>query len=183
MSNRVPRYIALSEVNMDFTPRELEAFDYLIDEGYDISDIASYLKRNQLEVFLLYLDRLWNEQIEPMYTLRRIQKGAKKKMIVYMLRNEEHREFKTTDPHNVTTAILNEGYRLVDSYEMAIVENPIKMTREEFQNEFRSPKFRDSQAESKSSERTDDEGCTVPSGGSSESNERDSIRCANGGGI
>lgn len=71
-AHKQPRYIALSEVNMDFTPRELEAFDTLMAEGHDIRDVARYMKRNSLEVFLLYLDRVYYDLLEPVYTLRRI---------------------------------------------------------------------------------------------------------------
>lgn len=89
-------------------------------------------------------------------------------MIIYSLRKDSGEEFKTSDSQNVNTAILDDGYRLVNAYEVAIMEKPITITREEYLREYESRK--------RESERTNDESGSIPSGGGDESNERDTVR-------
>lgn len=69
---RISRYIALEDVNMDFTPLEVEKFDAFINNGCSVPEAAKGLRRSELEVFLLYLDRIMRKKVKPIYSLRRI---------------------------------------------------------------------------------------------------------------
>lgn len=62
-------YIVFEDKNLDFTQKEVRIFDRLIERGFDIPEIARRMRRNRLEVFLLYLDRVEKEIIDPIYIL------------------------------------------------------------------------------------------------------------------
>jgi len=62
-------YIVFEDKNLDFTQKEVRIFDRLIERGFDIPEIARRMRRNRLEVLLLYLDRVEKEIINPVYTL------------------------------------------------------------------------------------------------------------------
>lgn len=87
---RAPRYyIALSEVNMDFTFREVEKFDAFMNAGCSLPEAAKALRRTELEILILYLDRIMLRKIKPIYSLRRIQNRKEDE--------SEHTESKTID--------------------------------------------------------------------------------------
>jgi hypothetical protein len=65
---RKPRekiYIALEDKNLDWTEHERTEFLRLWREDYFLHQIAEFLKRDQLETFLLYLDQVEKNKIEP----------------------------------------------------------------------------------------------------------------------
>lgn len=65
------RYIVFDDKNLDFTYNELRKFYALYDAGLDIPKIARRMSRSTLEVFLLYIDQVEKERIEPKYRLTR----------------------------------------------------------------------------------------------------------------
>jgi hypothetical protein len=68
------RYIAFDDHNFDFSQKEVRLFDDLIRRGYDVTQIARLFARSQIEVFLLYLDRVEKKRIDPIYSLRLIER-------------------------------------------------------------------------------------------------------------
>jgi hypothetical protein len=61
-------YIALEEVeDMDFywSPKEIEKFDGLWKEDTPIKEMAESMRRSELAVFLLSLDRIFRGLIKP----------------------------------------------------------------------------------------------------------------------
>lgn len=58
-------YIALEDVNHDWKEAEKAEFLRLWEEEYYLHQIAEFLKREQLECFLLYLDLVEKNKIKP----------------------------------------------------------------------------------------------------------------------
>jgi hypothetical protein len=50
-------YIAHEDSNLDWKPKELEKFETLWNAGVSIQNIAKKLKRTQMEIGLIILDR------------------------------------------------------------------------------------------------------------------------------
>lgn len=65
-------YFAFDHRNLDWKPDEVDDFDTMIKNGYDIPEIAKVLKRCVAETLLLYLDRVDKGEIPHRYTLRKI---------------------------------------------------------------------------------------------------------------
>lgn len=67
--NQGKPYIVFEDKNLDFTQKEVRIFDRLIERGFGLPEIARRMRRNRLEVLLLYLDRVEKEIIDPVYKL------------------------------------------------------------------------------------------------------------------
>lgn len=72
MGQRQRPYIVFEDKNLDFTPKEVAIFEKLLEKDFNIPDIAKYLKRSQLEILLLYLDRVDRNFIEPIHKIIQI---------------------------------------------------------------------------------------------------------------
>ncbi|MCM3774012.1 hypothetical protein M3225_26715 [Priestia aryabhattai] len=68
-TNKGKPYIVFEDKNLDFTQKEVRIFDRLIERGFSIPEIARRIRRNRLEVLLLYLDRVDKEIVDPVYKL------------------------------------------------------------------------------------------------------------------
>lgn len=58
-------YLALEELNFQWTKQEVKDFNYLWQEGRTLEEMAGYFKRTQEEVLLLALDQGMNGKIQP----------------------------------------------------------------------------------------------------------------------
>lgn len=61
-------YIALEEVedtNFYWSPKEIVRFDKLWEEDTPITEIATEMRRSEISVFILSLDRIFREKVKP----------------------------------------------------------------------------------------------------------------------
>lgn len=58
-------YIALEGFNFDWRLNEVKQFDLLWNSGENIQGISRKMKRSEVEILLLYMDRVSKENINP----------------------------------------------------------------------------------------------------------------------
>jgi hypothetical protein len=58
-------YIACDQFDFDWTVNAVTKFDEFWKAGNSVQEIAQIMKRDEIEVFMLYLDRVYRNKIDP----------------------------------------------------------------------------------------------------------------------
>lgn len=58
-------YIACDQFDFDWTKWAVARFDEMWKDGLDLGEISEKMQRNEIEVFMLYLDRCYKGKIQP----------------------------------------------------------------------------------------------------------------------
>jgi hypothetical protein len=58
-------YIACDQFDFDWTKWAVARFDEFWQAGESLQSIAKIMQRNEIEVFMLYLDRVYKNKIQP----------------------------------------------------------------------------------------------------------------------
>lgn len=58
-------YICCDQFNFDWTIWAVSRFDRLWSDGKDLGQIAAIMDREEIEIFFLYIDRVYSQKIKP----------------------------------------------------------------------------------------------------------------------
>jgi hypothetical protein len=58
-------YIACEQFDFDWTIWAVKRFDDFWTDGMNLGEISETMQRNEIEVFMLYLDRVYKGKIKP----------------------------------------------------------------------------------------------------------------------